>query len=172
MTLTYLISLKMACDKVPVSLYSCVVSDNYSINKLQCETIKKQRHFILNSNYLGCLIMRKILFNIILVQSKIRIISCDYSLTVRVCIYWTVLKSVLSDFTFTAGMRHVSGINIYTPKELEAVNGTSVRLKCTFTSTATVSLQSVIVSWNFRPLNSPTEESVCKTTFLFSYVFF
>uniref|UniRef100_A0A3Q4BLV3 Ig-like domain-containing protein n=1 Tax=Mola mola TaxID=94237 RepID=A0A3Q4BLV3_MOLML len=63
-------------------------------------------------------------------------------------------------FAFTTGVRHVSGINIYTPNELEVVNGTSVRLKCTFTSTHKVTLQTVTVSWNFRPLNSGSEESV------------
>ncbi|XP_073334909.1 myelin protein zero-like protein 2b [Pagrus major] len=54
----------------------------------------------------------------------------------------------------------VSGIKIYTPGEVEAVNGTNVRLKCTFSSTHSVSLQTVSVSWNFRPLNSGSEESV------------
>lgn len=54
----------------------------------------------------------------------------------------------------------VSGITIYTPGEVEAVNGTNVRLKCTFSSTVSVSHKSVTVSWNFRPLNSGSEESV------------
>lgn len=58
------------------------------------------------------------------------------------------------------GVRHVSGIEIYTPGEVEAVNGTNVRLKCTFTSSHPVTLQSVAASWNFRPLNSGSEESV------------
>ncbi|KAF1378745.1 hypothetical protein PFLUV_G00193700 [Perca fluviatilis] len=58
------------------------------------------------------------------------------------------------------GVRRVSGIEIYTPKEVEAVNGTDVKLKCTFTSTDPVSTQSVTVSWNFRPINSGADESV------------
>nr|XP_029132496.1 myelin protein zero-like protein 2 [Labrus bergylta] len=58
------------------------------------------------------------------------------------------------------GVRHVSGIDIYTPSEVEAVNGTNVKLKCTFTSNRPVSLQSVTVSWNFRSLNSGSDESV------------
>lgn len=58
------------------------------------------------------------------------------------------------------GVRRVSGIDIYTPSEMEAVNGTDVRLKCTFKSTHPVSLQSVSVSWNFRPLNSGSDESL------------
>lgn len=68
-------------------------------------------------------------------------------------------------FFFFAGVRRVSGINIYTSKELDVVNGTSVRLKCTFTSTHPVSLQFVSVSWNFRPLNLGQDESVCNINF-------
>lgn len=63
----------------------------------------------------------------------------------------------------------MEGITIYTPKELEVVNGTSVKLKCTFTSTHPVSLQSVAVSWNFRPLNSAQDESVCTNKHIFAY---
>lgn len=62
---------------------------------------------------------------------------------------------------FITGLRHVSGIDIYTPSEVEAVNGTNVKLKCTFSSSHPVTLQSIIVSWNFRPINSRLEESVC-----------
>ncbi|XP_051256763.1 myelin protein zero-like protein 2b [Dicentrarchus labrax] len=58
------------------------------------------------------------------------------------------------------GVQHVSGIEIYTSTELEVVNGTNVKLKCTFSSDKPVSLQSVVVSWNFRPINSGSEESV------------
>uniref|UniRef100_A0A8D0ANE4 Myelin protein zero-like 2b n=1 Tax=Sander lucioperca TaxID=283035 RepID=A0A8D0ANE4_SANLU len=61
---------------------------------------------------------------------------------------------------FVTGVRRVGGIDIYTPKEVEAVNGTDVKLKCTFTSTQPVSIQSVTVSWNFRPMNSGSDESV------------
>ncbi|XP_061559261.1 myelin protein zero-like protein 2b [Phycodurus eques] len=59
-----------------------------------------------------------------------------------------------------SGAALVSGIEIYAPSAVEAVNGTAVKLKCTFRSTHPVSSQSVIVSWNFRALNSKTEESV------------
>lgn len=70
---------------------------------------------------------------------------------------WPVL--LLGGFVVT-GVRHVSGIEIYTPTEMEAVNGTDVKLKCTFSSTETVSLKSVTVSWIFRPINSGSDESV------------
>uniref|UniRef100_A0AAY4ALT9 Ig-like domain-containing protein n=1 Tax=Denticeps clupeoides TaxID=299321 RepID=A0AAY4ALT9_9TELE len=65
----------------------------------------------------------------------------------RVCIY---LRSLLQ----------VGAIEIVTPKELEAVNGTSVRLKCTFKSTHPVSENSVSVSWSFKPLQPGPDESV------------
>lgn len=75
-------------------------------------------------------------------------------------------------FFFLAGVRRVSGINIYTPKELEVANGTSARLKCTFTSTHPVSLKSVSVSWNFRALNSGQDESVCTSCVSFLWCVF
>uniref|UniRef100_A0A8C6U0T5 Myelin protein zero-like 2b n=1 Tax=Neogobius melanostomus TaxID=47308 RepID=A0A8C6U0T5_9GOBI len=56
-------------------------------------------------------------------------------------------------------VRLVSCIEISTPSEVEAVNGTHVKLKCTFSSTSPVSLQSVTVSWNFRPLLPGPDES-------------
>lgn len=58
------------------------------------------------------------------------------------------------------GVRHVSGIDIFTPGEIEAVNGTDVRLKCTFSSNHPVLPQTVTVSWNFRPLQPGPDESV------------
>ncbi|KAF7205950.1 myelin protein zero-like protein 2b [Nothobranchius furzeri] len=58
-----------------------------------------------------------------------------------------------------SGVRPVCGIDIYTSRELEAVNGTNVKLKCTFNSVNPVS-QSVSVSWTFRPLSGGADESV------------
>ncbi|KAM3869282.1 myelin protein zero-like protein 2b [Diretmus argenteus] len=57
-------------------------------------------------------------------------------------------------------MRGVSGMEVFTSTETEAVNGTNVKLKCTFKSNHPVSLQTVSVSWNFRPLHPGPEESV------------
>lgn len=70
-----------------------------------------------------------------------------------VCRIWLLLLGGLA-------VPGVSCIEISTPGEVEAVNGTHVKLKCTFTSTAPVSLQSVTVSWNFRPLLPGLDESV------------
>lgn len=73
------------------------------------------------------------------------------------CRIWPLL--LLGGFV-VPGVRHVGAIEIYTPTEVEAVNGTNVRLKCTFTSSHPVTPQSVTVSWNFRPVNSGSDESV------------
>lgn len=58
------------------------------------------------------------------------------------------------------GVQHVSGIDIFTPGEIEAVNGTDVRLKCTFSSSHPVAPRSFSVSWYFRPLQPGPDESV------------
>lgn len=58
------------------------------------------------------------------------------------------------------GVRWVACIEIYTPGEVEAVNGTHVKLKCTFSSSAPISLQTVTVVWQFRPLIPGPDESV------------
>lgn len=49
------------------------------------------------------------------------------------------------------GLQQVSGISIYTAAEVEAVNGTDVKLKCKFSSIYPVSLESVSANWIFRP---------------------
>ncbi|KAM8900250.1 myelin protein zero-like protein 2b isoform 2-T2 [Spinachia spinachia] len=77
-------------------------------------------------------------------------------MTDLVCRIWALL--VLGGLG--AGVRHVTGIEIYTPKEVEAVNGTNVKLKCTFSSSHPVSTTSVTVSWNFRPVDSRIDETV------------
>lgn len=58
------------------------------------------------------------------------------------------------------GVRFVGCMEITTPGEVEAINGTHVKLKCSFSSTSPVSLQTVSVSWNFRPLQPGPDESV------------
>uniref|UniRef100_A0AAQ6A3M5 Ig-like domain-containing protein n=1 Tax=Amphiprion ocellaris TaxID=80972 RepID=A0AAQ6A3M5_AMPOC len=54
----------------------------------------------------------------------------------------------------------VSGMRIYTSGEVEAVNGTDVRLKCTFESSSPININLVVISWTFRPLGPGREESV------------
>ncbi|KAM4703908.1 myelin protein zero-like protein 2 [Rhinophrynus dorsalis] len=53
----------------------------------------------------------------------------------------------------------VSSMEVYTAKELEAVNGTDTRLKCTFSSRLPLG-DDITVSWTFRPLAGQKEESI------------
>lgn len=59
-----------------------------------------------------------------------------------------------------SGVLHVSGMRIYTSGEMEAVNGTDARLKCTFQSSAPINPSTIVISWTFRPLKPGREESV------------
>ncbi|KAK7155938.1 hypothetical protein R3I94_006111 [Phoxinus phoxinus] len=54
----------------------------------------------------------------------------------------------------------VSGIRVFTAGEVKAVNGTDVRLKCTFQSSSAIRVSSVTVSWTFRPIGPGQEETV------------
>ncbi|XP_051535056.1 myelin protein zero-like protein 2b [Myxocyprinus asiaticus] len=70
---------------------------------------------------------------------------------------WIYLFAALCAL-FSQGVYQVEGMEVLTAKELEAVNGTDVRLKCTFKSTHPLSEDRISVSWSFRPLGK-TEES-------------
>lgn len=59
-----------------------------------------------------------------------------------------------------SGLLQVRGIKIYTNGDMEAVNGTDTRLKCTFYTSAPINPQTLTVSWSFRPLTQGREESV------------
>ncbi|CAJ1066126.1 myelin protein zero-like protein 2 [Xyrichtys novacula] len=59
-----------------------------------------------------------------------------------------------------SGVLQVSGMRIYTSGEMEAVNGTDARLKCTFHSSAPINPNLIVISWTFRPLKPGREESV------------
>ncbi|XP_034034588.1 myelin protein zero-like protein 2b [Thalassophryne amazonica] len=72
---------------------------------------------------------------------------------------WPLLVFLLGGF-IVPGVRHVSGIDISTQNEVQAVNGTNVKLECTFSSSHPLSQETVTVSWSFRPLNGGPEESV------------
>lgn len=58
------------------------------------------------------------------------------------------------------GMLRVRAMRIFTSGDVEAVNGTDVRLKCTFQTSAPINPSTIIVSWSFRPLKPGREESV------------
>ncbi|KAF3823629.1 hypothetical protein GH733_007097, partial [Mirounga leonina] len=53
----------------------------------------------------------------------------------------------------------IAAVEIYTSQVLEAVNGTDVRLKCTFSSFAPVG-DALTVTWNFRPRDGGPEQFV------------
>lgn len=61
---------------------------------------------------------------------------------------------------YIVGMLQVSGMRIYTTRDVEAVNGTDVRLKCTFQSVSPINPNAISISWTFRPLKPGREESV------------
>lgn len=53
----------------------------------------------------------------------------------------------------------IAAVEIYTSRVVEAVNGTDVRLKCTFSSFAPVG-DALTVTWNFRPREGGPEQFV------------
>ncbi|KAM6987829.1 myelin protein zero-like protein 2 [Tautogolabrus adspersus] len=59
-----------------------------------------------------------------------------------------------------SGVLQASGMRIYTSGEMEAVNGTDVRLKCTFQTSSPINHNAIVISWTFRPLKPGREESV------------
>uniref|UniRef100_A0AAQ4REG0 Ig-like domain-containing protein n=1 Tax=Gasterosteus aculeatus aculeatus TaxID=481459 RepID=A0AAQ4REG0_GASAC len=61
---------------------------------------------------------------------------------------------------FEPRVLRVSGMRIYTSGDVEAVNGTDVRLKCTFQSSSPINANAIVISWSFRPLKPGREESV------------
>ncbi|XP_034058692.1 myelin protein zero-like protein 2 [Gymnodraco acuticeps] len=75
------------------------------------------------------------------------------------CVKGLCLLTVLSGLA-ASGMLQVSGMYVYTSGDVEAVNGTDVRLKCTFQSSASINPDSIVISWSFRPLKPGREQSV------------
>ncbi|XP_060798200.1 myelin protein zero-like protein 2 [Neoarius graeffei] len=66
----------------------------------------------------------------------------------------------LSVLFFTSGWHSVAAMQVYTSGRVQAVNGTDVRLKCTFHSSHPIKRSSLTISWSFRPLRPGNEESV------------
>ncbi|KAK2831139.1 hypothetical protein Q7C36_016225 [Tachysurus vachellii] len=61
---------------------------------------------------------------------------------------------------FTSGWHGVAAMKVYTSGRMQAVNGTDVRLKCTFQSLVPIKRSTLTISWSFRPLRPGNEESV------------
>ncbi|KAG1958911.1 myelin protein zero-like protein 2b [Pimephales promelas] len=72
---------------------------------------------------------------------------------------WIYLCSALCALVLS-GVYQVKGMEVFTSSELEAVNGTNVRLKCTFKSTLPLSEERTSVSWSFKPLGKTTAEMI------------
>ncbi|XP_037630863.1 myelin protein zero-like protein 2 [Sebastes umbrosus] len=75
------------------------------------------------------------------------------------CVKGLYLLTVLSGLA-ASGVLQVSGMRIYTSGDVEAVNGTDVRLKCTFHSSSSINPSSISITWSFRPLKPGKEETV------------
>lgn len=67
----------------------------------------------------------------------------------------------LNDTPLLTSSFPVVAVEIYTSGALEAVNGTDVRLKCTFSSFAPVG-DALTVTWNFRPRDGGREQFVSR----------
>uniref|UniRef100_A0A669AZY6 Myelin protein zero like 2 n=1 Tax=Oreochromis niloticus TaxID=8128 RepID=A0A669AZY6_ORENI len=77
--------------------------------------------------------------------------------------YWVVFFTCAFQRLFyppSACMLQVSGMRIYTSEEVEAVNGTDVRLRCTFESSSPIKPDDVVITWTFRPLKGGPRQSV------------
>ncbi|ROL40685.1 Myelin protein zero-like protein 2 [Anabarilius grahami] len=72
---------------------------------------------------------------------------------------WIYLFSALCALVLS-GVYQVEGMEVLTSSELEAANGTNVRLKCTFKSTHPLSEEKISVSWSFQPLGKTSAESI------------
>ncbi|KAI7813009.1 myelin protein zero-like protein 2b [Triplophysa rosa] len=69
---------------------------------------------------------------------------------------WIYLFSALC--ALASGVYQVEAMEVLTSSDVEAVNGTNVRLKCTFKSTHPLSEDKITVSWSFQSLGKTSEE--------------
>lgn len=79
----------------------------------------------------------------------------------------TSCESLSSPFSLAA-LWPTAAVEIYTSRVLEAVNGTDIRLKCTFSSFAPVG-DALTVTWNFRPRDGGPEQFVSRGPWLGKY---
>lgn len=63
---------------------------------------------------------------------------------------------------FPVALWLATAMEVHTSKEVDAVNGTNLRLKCTFSSSSPVS-QHLSVTWNFQPEDQSSHEPVRQT---------
>lgn len=104
-------------------------------------------------------------------EVKVHLLCCSFSLALHsLILFYSVVfiiqynpRSKLCCCTLclhVAGVLQVSGMRIYTSGDVEAVNGTDVRLRCTFQTSAPINADAVMISWTFRPLKPGREDSV------------
>ncbi|XP_042083783.1 myelin protein zero-like protein 2 [Haplochromis burtoni] len=92
--------------------------------------------------------------------SVVRLTATGRFLTAHpMCVKGLYVFTVLSGLA-ASGMLQVSGMRIYTSEEVEAVNGTDVRLRCTFESSSPIKPDDVVITWSFRPLKGGPRQSV------------
>lgn len=72
------------------------------------------------------------------------------------------LSLPLTPAVFPAALWPAAAVEVYTSKEVDAVNGTNLRLKCTFSSSSPIS-QHLSVTWNFQPEDLSSHEPVSET---------
>ncbi|NXS52350.1 MPZL2 protein, partial [Brachypteracias leptosomus] len=71
----------------------------------------------------------------------------------------TPSASPLTSALLPAALWPAAALEVYTSKEVDAVNGTNLRLKCTFSSNIPIS-PDLIVTWNFQPEDQSSHEPV------------
>ncbi|NXX39838.1 MPZL2 protein, partial [Tricholaema leucomelas] len=69
------------------------------------------------------------------------------------------VSSLLTSCLSPAALWPAAAVEVYTAKEVNAVNGTNLRLKCTFSSTSPIS-PNLAVTWNFQPEDLSSHEPV------------
>ncbi|NWR63407.1 MPZL2 protein, partial [Bucorvus abyssinicus] len=68
-------------------------------------------------------------------------------------------SSPLTAAVLPAALWPAAAVEVHTAKEVNAVNGTNLRLKCTFSSSSPIS-QDLTVTWNFQPEDLSSHEPV------------
>uniref|UniRef100_A0A8C3CN50 Myelin protein zero like 2 n=1 Tax=Cairina moschata TaxID=8855 RepID=A0A8C3CN50_CAIMO len=74
------------------------------------------------------------------------------------CIFSANQEYIAGGLPFTT-LWPVTALEVYTSREVDAVNGTNLRLKCTFSSSSPISPQ-LSVTWNFQPEDLSSHEPV------------
>ncbi|NXU50717.1 MPZL2 protein, partial [Turnix velox] len=77
----------------------------------------------------------------------------------------------LTPAVFLAALWPAAAVEVHTSGDVDAVNGTNLRLKCTFSTSNPIS-QHLSVTWNFQPEDQSFHEPVTLPTFFFLILFY